>query len=173
MIVADHDESLAGSGWRRLNRRRIYENSWIAVDKDVILLPAGARTLYGIVRCGPCVGMLPFGDADHVLLVQQFRYITQQNTWEMPTGGVHSGESIEAAAQRELAEEVGARADRLTPLTAYATSKSVVTRPPTCSSPMTSSPHLPSPTRPSTSAPTRSHSPKRCRWSCPRRSSTR
>ncbi len=44
----------------------------------------------------------------------------------MPTGGVHDGESIEAAAQRELAEEAGVRSGRLTPLTAYTTSKSVV-----------------------------------------------
>ncbi|MGI9031707.1 MAG: NUDIX domain-containing protein [Ilumatobacteraceae bacterium] len=119
-------EEDAGGGWTRLSRRRAYENPWIAVDEDVIRLPSGATTLYGIVRCGSCVGMLPFVDDDHVLLVQQFRYITGQTTWEMPTGGVHAGESIEAAAQRELSEEVGVQARRLTPLTAYATSKSVV-----------------------------------------------
>ena len=96
------------------------------MDEDVVELPGGATTIYGIVRCTPCVGMLPFADADHVMLVQQFRYITGQMTWEMPTGGVHDGESIEAAAQRELAEEIGARAGRLTPVTAYSTSKSVV-----------------------------------------------
>ena len=99
---------------------------WIAVDEDIVELPSGATTLYGIVRCGACVGMLPFVDEDHVMLVEQFRYITGQTTWEMPIGGVHADESIEAAAQRELAEEVGVRAARLTPLTAYATSKSVV-----------------------------------------------
>jgi len=112
--------------WRRLSRRRAYENPWIAVDEDIVELPSGATTLYGIVRCGACVGMLPFVDEDHVMLVEQFRYITGQTTWEMPIGGVHADESIEAAAQRELAEEVGVRAARLTPLTAYATSKSVV-----------------------------------------------
>jgi ADP-ribose pyrophosphatase len=119
------DEHLV-TAWRRLSRRRVYENPWIAVDEDIVELPSGATTLYGIVRCGACVGMLPFVDADHVLLVRQFRYITGQTTWEMPTGGVHDGESIEDAAQRELAEEAGVRARRLTPLTAYSTSKSVV-----------------------------------------------
>jgi ADP-ribose pyrophosphatase len=44
----------------------------------------------------------------------------------MPTGGVHAGESLEAAAQRELAEEIGHRADRLSPLCTYHTSKSVI-----------------------------------------------
>lgn len=119
-------DDLASSPWVRLSRRRAYENPWIAVDEDVVELPSGATTTYGIVRCGSCVGMLPFVDAGHVLLVQQFRYITGQTTWEMPTGGVHAGESIESAAQRELAEEAGVRAGCLTPVTAFSTSKSVV-----------------------------------------------
>jgi ADP-ribose pyrophosphatase len=120
------DDETSAQPWRRLSRRRAYENPWIAVDEDIVQLPSGATTLYGVVRCGSCVGMLPFVDDDHVLIVRQFRYITGRDTWEMPTGGVHDGETIEAAAQRELAEEAGVRAGRLTPLTAYATSKSVI-----------------------------------------------
>jgi ADP-ribose pyrophosphatase len=61
-----------------------------------------------------------------VLLVQQYRYVARCTTWEMPTGGVHAGEDIEAAAQRELAEEVGYRASRLTPICAFHTSKSIM-----------------------------------------------
>jgi ADP-ribose pyrophosphatase len=41
-------------------------------------------------------------------------------------GGVHAGESVEEAAQRELAEEVGHRAGRLTHVSTYHTSKSVM-----------------------------------------------
>ena len=44
----------------------------------------------------------------------------------MPTGGVHAGESIEDAAQRELSEEIGYRAGRLTHVSTYHTSKSVM-----------------------------------------------
>jgi ADP-ribose pyrophosphatase len=112
--------------WRRLQRRRVYENPWIAVDEDLVELPTGATTMYGVVRCGECVGMLPFVDESHVLLVQQWRYVAGRATWEMPTGGVHDGETVEEAAQRELAEEAGVRAGVLAPLTSYATSKSVV-----------------------------------------------
>ncbi len=112
--------------WRRVERRRVYENPWIAVDEDLVALPNGATTIYGIVRCSGCVGMLPFVDDDHVILIRQWRYIAERATWEMPTGGVHPSESLEEAAQRELAEEIGVRAGQLTLLTAYATSKSVV-----------------------------------------------
>jgi ADP-ribose pyrophosphatase len=44
----------------------------------------------------------------------------------MPTGGVRPGETLEQAAQRELAEETGHRAGRLRHLSTYHTSKSVV-----------------------------------------------
>jgi ADP-ribose pyrophosphatase len=41
-------------------------------------------------------------------------------------GGMHAGESREEAAQRELAEEIGYRAGKLTWLSSFHTSKSVV-----------------------------------------------
>ncbi len=61
-----------------------------------------------------------------VLLIQQYRYVARRTTWEMPTGGVHAGEASEAAAQRELAEEVGYRAGQLMHLCTYHTSKSIL-----------------------------------------------
>jgi 8-oxo-dGTP pyrophosphatase MutT (NUDIX family) len=89
-------------------------------------LPDGRTTPYGVVMCGGAVGILPFLDADTVLLVRQYRYIAGRPMWEMPTGGIHPGESIEAAAQRELSEETGYRAGRLLPISTFLTSKSVV-----------------------------------------------
>jgi ADP-ribose pyrophosphatase len=59
-------------------------------------------------------------------MIKQYRYVAQRVTWEMPTGGMHAGESREEAAQRELAEEIGYRAGKLTWLSTFHTSKSVV-----------------------------------------------
>jgi ADP-ribose pyrophosphatase len=112
--------------WKRLSTRPIYRNNWISLREDIVELPDGRTTLYGVVTCSPCVGVLPFLDADTVLLIKQYRYIAQRVTWEMPTGGVHRGESLAEAAQRELAEEVGYRAGKLTQICTYHTSKSVV-----------------------------------------------
>lgn len=118
--------SLARAPWRQLASRRIYANKWMAIREDQVRLPDGRETIYGVVDCGNCVGVLPFVDPDHVLLVGQYRYVAQRFTWEMPTGGVRPGESVEAAAQRELAEEAGRRAGRLTWISTYHTSKSVM-----------------------------------------------
>ncbi len=112
--------------WTTLTRREVYRNPWIHVEEDTARLPNGHETLYGIVRCAECVGMLPFVDPDTVLLVGQWRYIQHQVSWEMPTGGMHPGETAVDAAQRELAEEAGVMSGRLVPMTQLWTSKSVV-----------------------------------------------
>ncbi len=120
------EPSLAHAPWQQLTSRRIYANKWMAVREDQVRLPDGRETIYGVIDCGDCVGVLPFVDPDHVLLVGQYRYVARRFTWEMPTGGVRSGESLEAAAQRELAEEAGQRAGRLTWISTFDTSKSVM-----------------------------------------------
>ncbi len=117
---------LARVPWRRLTTRPVYENRWIRVREDQVALPDGRTTIYGVVECPGCVGVLPFLDANTVVLVGQYRYVGGGFFWEMPTGGMKPGESEEAAVQRELAEEAGYEAARLVKLCSYHTSKSVV-----------------------------------------------
>jgi len=112
--------------WKTLSSTPIYRNRWLALREDLVELPDGRTTIYGVVTCGECVGILPFLDPETVLLIRQYRYVSGRMTWEMPTGGVHAGESLEEAAQRELAEEIGYRAGRLTSISTYHTSKSVL-----------------------------------------------
>lgn len=116
----------ASQPWTTISTQPIYQNKWMALREDIVALPNGRTTIYGVVTCGHCVGVLPFLDAATVLLVQQYRYVAQRTTWEMPTGGVHAGETIEAAAQRELAEETGYHPGRLTSISTYHTSKSLL-----------------------------------------------
>jgi len=119
-------KSLAEVPWKTLSSRAIYRNKWLSLREDQVALPDGRQTVYGVVTCGECVGVLPFIDPNTVLLVKQYRYVAKRVTWEMPTGGVHPSEAIEAAAQRELGEETGHRAARLIWLSTYHTSKSVM-----------------------------------------------
>ena len=112
--------------WKTLSSREIYKNNWMSLREDVAELPDGRTTIYGVCTFGECVGVLPFVDDDHVVLVRQYRYVQREDfRWEMPTGGIKPGETPEQAAQRELSEESGYQAGQLTPISTYFTSKSV------------------------------------------------
>lgn len=112
--------------WKTLSTREIYKNKWMRLREDIAEMPNGQTTLYGVCEFGECVAVLPFVDEDHVLMVRQYRYTHGENhRWEMPSGGVHTGETPEEAAQRELMEESGYRAGRLVRVSTYYTTKSV------------------------------------------------
>jgi ADP-ribose pyrophosphatase len=68
-------------------------------------------------------------DEGHVLLVEQYRVPLGRNCLELPAGLIGDeteGEEIEAAAGRELEEETGFRAARLTDLGFYHSSPGMV-----------------------------------------------
>jgi ADP-ribose pyrophosphatase len=86
----------------------------LTLREDVWRLPTGVEKTYPILHVGLTVGVVPFVDAERVLLVRQFRHLARADSWELPGGGGLPGETAEAAAQRELREEGGYRAGRLT-----------------------------------------------------------
>ena len=73
------------------------------------------------------VGILPITDDGKIVLIEQYRIPTQSTVIEIPAGLVgdepeHAHESLEATAQRELLEETGYRAAKITPLISSPTS---------------------------------------------------
>ena len=91
----------------------------LTLREDVWRLPTGVEKTYPILHVGPTVGVVPFVDPAHVLLIRQFRHLIRGDSWELPGGGGQPGETPEAAAQRELQEEGGYRAGRLVFLTRF------------------------------------------------------
>ncbi len=110
----------------RLRSRQVHKTPWLGVREDLVRMADGRETAYTVIECGHCVGVLPVRADGQVLMVRQYRYIARRYTWEMPTGGVRTGERFADAAQRELAEEAGHRAGRLVPVCTYHTSKSSI-----------------------------------------------
>lgn len=124
--MTEDPRRLARAPWRQRSSRPVYANPWIRVREDIVELPDGRTTLYGVVECAGAVGVLPFLDAGTVVMVGQYRYVSHDFSWEMPTGAIHAGETEEAAVQRELAEEAGYEARHLRKLCAFHTSKSIL-----------------------------------------------
>ena len=109
----------ASSGWRFVRSTPREQLGKLTLREDVWRLPTGVEKRYPILHVGLTVGVVPFVDAERILLVRQFRHLARADSWELPGGGGLPGETPEAAAQRELREEGGYRAGRLTFLTRF------------------------------------------------------
>jgi 8-oxo-dGTP pyrophosphatase MutT (NUDIX family) len=68
---------------------------------------------YYVLQTSDYVSVLALTEDGSVLLVQQYRPVVKSATLELPSGHVEGGESPEAAARRELAEETGYEANGL------------------------------------------------------------
>jgi ADP-ribose pyrophosphatase len=73
------------------------------------------------------VAILPMLDADTVVLIRSYRPTVGEELWELPAGTLEPPESPAACARRELVEETGYRAGKLTPLTEFYASPGILT----------------------------------------------
>ena len=104
---------------RVLASRRIYEGRIVSLREDTVELAGGRRAEREVVEHAQVVAIVPLDDDGNVVLVRQYRLPAQEALLEAPAGGVDPGESVEAAAQRELQEETGYRAERLERLAGF------------------------------------------------------
>jgi ADP-ribose pyrophosphatase len=102
-----------------LSSRTRYKNSIFSVNEERAIEPGGLRIERAIVRHGPSAVMMPVDGKRRVLLVRQFRLAAGASLWELPAGRVDKGETVLAAARRELIEETGYRARKWRKLVAF------------------------------------------------------
>lgn len=96
-----------------LASERIYEGRLINLRVDQIRTAAGVESVREIVEHPGAIALVALDDAGRVLLVKQYRHAVRAVTLEIPAGILEPGEEPAAAAQRELREETGYRAERL------------------------------------------------------------
>jgi 8-oxo-dGDP phosphatase len=112
--------------WRVVGSRSVYVNPWIVVREDEVVRPDGSPGIYGVVAFrSVALGAVALFDDGTTVLVGQYRYTLDAWSWEIPEGGGDPQRAPEAEMARELAEETGLVAGRLTPLGALHTSNSV------------------------------------------------
>jgi 8-oxo-dGTP pyrophosphatase MutT (NUDIX family) len=114
-----------GSPWRTVGAREVYRNPWLSVTEYEVIRPDGQPGIYGVVDPGDNVTIVALEDDERLWLVREFLYPLQTTEWFLPTGAIERGEEPLAAAQRELAEETGLRAERWTLLGAYSLSPGI------------------------------------------------
>jgi ADP-ribose diphosphatase len=108
--------------WRTLGRNYLYRNPWCAFRVDEVALPSGTTIEYGVLEGGGFASVVPVTDDGKVVLVRQWRQPLNSFTLELPSGGVDEDEDAREAAERELFEETGFRAEGLESLVSVHTS---------------------------------------------------
>jgi 8-oxo-dGTP pyrophosphatase MutT (NUDIX family) len=106
--------------WVVHGERSVYDSAWVSLSLVDVEVPDGARFDHHVVRLPrPAVGVVVNDPDRGVLLLWRHRFITGSWGWEVPAGGVDAGESVEAAAAREVLEETGWAPGRLRRMHGY------------------------------------------------------
>ena len=95
---------------RTLRTTRPWSGRRIRVRVDEVERADGHRTTREVVEHPGAVAMVAW-DGSRLAMVRQWRHATGRALLEIPAGTLEPGEAAEATARRELAEEVGVRAE--------------------------------------------------------------
>jgi ADP-ribose pyrophosphatase len=106
----------------KLGTRRVYSGRVLHLDIDTVRFPDGSVGELEMIRHSGASAVVPVLSADtaadpEILLIRQFRHAADGPIWEVPAGRLNPDETPDDCARRELLEETGAIAGRLTRLT--------------------------------------------------------
>lgn len=97
-----------------LSCENIFDGVLIHLRRYEVLLPDGNKAVREVIRHPGAVCVLPVDADGNTYLVKQFRFAFNKVTAEAPAGKLEKGEDITEAAKRELKEETGFSAGKMT-----------------------------------------------------------
>ena len=97
-----------------LSSEVIHEGKVFGVRRDRVIEPRGVEVTREIVTHPGSVVVMPVFDDGRILLIQQYRHVAGQPLWELVAGRKDEGEDFVTGARRELEEETGYTAKKLT-----------------------------------------------------------
>ena len=97
---------------RKVSGAQVYAGHFLDVRRDQIHTPDGGSASREYIVHPGAVMVVPVLDDGRLVMERQFRYPLGRVMLEFPAGKLDPGETHQACAQRELAEETGYRATR-------------------------------------------------------------
>jgi len=100
-----------------VSSRSVHDGRIVKLSLEEVRLPNGNTIVLEVIKHPGAAAAVPVDDEGNVILVRQYRHATGRWLLEVPAGKLdHPGESPEECARREIEEETGYRAGRLTSL---------------------------------------------------------
>ena len=93
--------------WKRIESRTVYTNPWLTLREDRVIRPDGKSGIYTVVETRIATGVVALTPDEEIYLIGQYRYPTEEYSWEIVEGGSDPGEDPLDTAKRELREEAG------------------------------------------------------------------
>ncbi len=98
----------------QLSTEQIYKGSLLDVRRDEVSLPNGKTSAREWIKHPGAACIIPVLPDSKIALIKQYRYPVQAEIIELPAGKLDPGEDPEQCANRELEEEIGYSAGKLT-----------------------------------------------------------
>ncbi len=100
----------------RLDSEQVFDGVLLHVCRDSVKLPDGRESVREYIRHPGAAVMIPVLENGHLVMERQYRYPLGMELLELPAGKIDAGEDPMESARRELLEETGYHAGRLTRL---------------------------------------------------------
>ena len=95
----------------------VFQWKLLDVRRDIVILPNGANGIREWIKHPGAVCCIPILPNGKIALIRQYRYSVRKMMIELPAGKLDKNEAPEDCAIRELEEEIGYKANKITFLT--------------------------------------------------------
>lgn len=100
--------------WKTISTKEVFKHPRITIMEDEVLLPDGKQIQYlKFADRQDWVTVIAKNQQGKFCISKEYSYPPNAELYQFPGGGPEDGETLEMAAQRELREEVGCKAEQL------------------------------------------------------------
>ena len=99
---------------KTIEAETVYEGTFLTFKRDKVLLPNGNTSTREWIKHPGAVCCIPILPNGKIVFIRQYRYAVKEEMIEIPAGKLNQNEIPEKCALRELEEEIGYRANKLT-----------------------------------------------------------
>ena len=99
---------------KTIQTKTIHKGTFLTLNSDKVLLPNGNTITREWIKHPGAVCCVPILPNWRIVLIRQYRYAVKEEMIEIPAGKLDQNETPEKCALRELEEETGYKANKLT-----------------------------------------------------------